>query len=401
MASAPAWLPKEPDKDKAAAWNDFRTKGMASGSRYALKRNWGGKFATETKKFEFYSATLKKGLAEHAKKHESSIDDVMAAMGYVARGELVFVPHYEPPKRHGSAQEFPFDFVDYKSRLNREGRSANVPWYQEFKKVDPGDVSWDDVVKMNPADGKRLGLKTGDMVKVTSTNGSMVTRLKLWEGVRPGAVAKCYGQGHWAYGRVASKEFGKVPRGGNNNDVLVDDYDRLSGLDGAQRRLHGRARREGLTPTTSEGASNGKTWNGDRPRPLRRMRSLRFRLQGREQHARPGRRPELQLGRLRDAHRGDVSRRHALGDAGAVQPLHRCAVRGGLPDGPEGDVQDAGRRHDARQRALHRLPHVPERLPVQHRRSSARRASRGRNTASSATTRRTGARSRAGPTRPP
>src|SRR5512139_3111450 len=82
---------------------------------------------------------------------------------------------------------------------------------------------------MNPADGKRLGLKTGDMVKVTSTNGSMVTKLKLWEGVRPGAVAKCYGQGHWAYGRVASKEFGKIPRGGNNNDVLVDDYDRLSG----------------------------------------------------------------------------------------------------------------------------------------------------------------------------
>jgi anaerobic selenocysteine-containing dehydrogenase len=229
MASTTAWLPKEPDKDKAAAWNDFRAKGMAVGSRYALKKGWGGKFATETKKFEFYSATLKKGLAEHAKKHETSIDDVMGAMGYVARGELVFVPHYEPPKRHGTAAEFPFDFVDYKSRLNREGRSANVPWYQEFKKVDPGDVSWDDVVKMNPVDGKRLGLRSGDLVKVSSPTGSIVVKLKLWEGVRPGAVAKCYGQGHWAYGRVASREYGKVPRGGNNNDILVDDYDRLSG----------------------------------------------------------------------------------------------------------------------------------------------------------------------------
>jgi len=43
-------------------------------------------------------------------------------------------------------------------------------------------------------------------------------------------VAKCYGQGHWAYGRVAAQDFGKAkPRGGNNNEILVDDYDRLSG----------------------------------------------------------------------------------------------------------------------------------------------------------------------------
>jgi hypothetical protein len=51
----------------------------------------------------------------------------------------------------------------------------------------------------------------------------------LWEGTRPGTVAKCYGQGHWAYGRVASKKFGKVPRGGNNNVIIPADYDRLSG----------------------------------------------------------------------------------------------------------------------------------------------------------------------------
>ncbi len=123
----------------------------------------------------------------------------------MARGEVAFVPHYEPPKRHGSVAEYPFTFIDYKSRLNREGRSANLPWYQEFKKVDPGDVSWDDVLKMNPADGAKLGLKTGDTVKITSLAGSIVTKLKLWEGVRPGTVAKCYGQGHWAYGRVAAQ----------------------------------------------------------------------------------------------------------------------------------------------------------------------------------------------------
>jgi anaerobic selenocysteine-containing dehydrogenase len=232
ISSAPLWMAKEPVKGdaKVEGWADFRKKGIFSGSRYALKKGWGGKFNTATKKFEFYSETMKKGLLEHAKKYETSVDDILAVSGYVARGDVAFVPHYEPPKRHGSLAEYPFTFIDYKSRLNREGRSANLTWYQEFKKVDPGDVSWDDVLKMNPADGVKLGLKTGDTVKITSPSGSMVTKLKLWEGVRPGTVTKCYGQGHWAYGRVAAQDYAKAaPRGGSNNDILVDDYDRLSG----------------------------------------------------------------------------------------------------------------------------------------------------------------------------
>ena len=231
ISSAPMWKPKEPLKgDKIDGWADFRRKGMYSTASYPMKKGWGGKFATATKKFEFYSETAKKGLEEHAAKYKTTVDDILEVSGYTARGELAFMPHYEPPKRHGSLAEYPFDFIDYKSRLNREGRSQNLAWYHEFKKADPGDVSWDDVLKMSPADGKKLGLKSGDMVKVASPAGAMVVKLRLWEGVRPGTVAKCYGQGHWAYGRTASRDYARaLPRGGNNNEILVDDYDRLSG----------------------------------------------------------------------------------------------------------------------------------------------------------------------------
>ncbi len=232
MTSAPVWAAKEPLKGDAPinGWAEFKKKGMFSGPKYALKKGWGGKFATATKKFEFYSETLKKGLLEHAQKYQTTPDEILALTGYLARGDLAYVPHYESPKRHGSQQDYPFEFIDYKSRLNREGTSQNLTWYQEFKKVDPGDVSWSDVLKMNPEDGAKLGLKTGDTVKITSLAGSIVTELKLWEGVRPGTVTKCYGQGHWAFGRVAAKDYAKaMPRGGNNNEILVDDYDRLSG----------------------------------------------------------------------------------------------------------------------------------------------------------------------------
>jgi anaerobic selenocysteine-containing dehydrogenase len=228
MTVAPLWT-TEVKGDKITSWEDFRKKGVCNTSKYAYKKNW-GKFKTETKKFEFYSESLKKPLLAHAEKHKTTVDDILAVSGYVAQGELAFVPHYEPPKRHGSVSEYPFDFIDHKSRLNREGRSQNLTSYQEFKKVDNGDTGWDDVVKMNPVDVAKLGLKDGDKVRISSVTGSGVVTLKSWEGVRPGTVAKCYGQGHWAYGRVAAKDYAKaIPRGVNNNEIMVDDYDRLSG----------------------------------------------------------------------------------------------------------------------------------------------------------------------------
>lgn len=230
ISSHKVWDGKEAQKgDKLASWEDFKKKGIYNSEKFPYKKDW-GKFSTPTKKFEFYSETAKKGLTEHAKKHNTSIDDILKVSGYVAQGELAFVPHYEPPKRHGSEQEYPFTFIDHKSRLNREGRSANTTWYHEFKKVDIGDESWDDVVKINPVDAKKLGIKNGDTVKLTSTTGSITCKVRLFEGVRPGTIAKCYGQGHWAYGKVAAKDYAKAkPRGSNNNELLVDDYDRLSG----------------------------------------------------------------------------------------------------------------------------------------------------------------------------
>ncbi|MBI2354578.1 MAG: molybdopterin-dependent oxidoreductase [Deltaproteobacteria bacterium] len=241
ISSQKAWNGKEKMKgDQIAGWAEFKKKGIYNSETYKYRKNWGkvnpatnkfeGHFKTESHRFEFYSETLKKTLSLFAAKHKTTIDDVLKASGYLAQGELAFVPHYEAPKRHGSEKEYPFTFIDYKSRLNREGRSANTTWYQEFKKVDVGDEAWDDVVKINPADGKKLGIKTGDTVRLTSTTGSIVTKAKLWEGVRPGTVAKCYGQGHWAYGKVAARDYAKaLPRGGSNNELMPDDYDRLSG----------------------------------------------------------------------------------------------------------------------------------------------------------------------------
>jgi anaerobic selenocysteine-containing dehydrogenase len=214
--------------DRFDGWEDFSNTGVWNSDPYPFRKRW-GKMKTETGKFEFFSATLKTALKSHAEKHETTVDDILETCNYQARGMRAFVPHYEEPLVHGSKNEFPFLFVDYKSRLNREGRSANSTWYQGHRDLDPGDEAWDDVAKFNPVDAIQMGIKDGDKIKLLSTTGEIQCTAKLWEGVRPGTVAKAYGQGHWAYGRVAAKEYGKVARGGNNNELLPADYDRLSG----------------------------------------------------------------------------------------------------------------------------------------------------------------------------
>lgn len=215
--------------DKVGGWDMFKTIGVTHYGPHSFRNSWSN-MKTVSKKFEFYSETLKKALKEHADKHTTSIDDVLTQCNITAQGDTAFVPHYEPPLRIGSKAGYPLEFVDYKSRLNREGRTANLAWYHEFKKVDTGDVSWEDVLKINPDDAKSLNLKDGDMIKLSSETGSGIMKIKIWPGIVPGTVTKCYGQGHDRYGRIASKDFMKAePRGASNNDFLPAEYDRLSG----------------------------------------------------------------------------------------------------------------------------------------------------------------------------
>lgn len=214
--------------DKFSGWEEFAKVGVSNSDPYPFRQRW-GKMKTKTEKFEFFSETLKEALEKHAAKHNVTVDQVLEACFYQARGEQAFIPHYEEPYTAGDPKDYPFLFVDHKSRLNREGRSANCSWYYEFKDLDPGDEIWDDVAKINPADARALNLRNGDRIRLTSPVGQIECTAKLWEGVRPGTVAKCYGQGHWAYGRLASKVFGKAPRGGNNNDLIPAVYERLSG----------------------------------------------------------------------------------------------------------------------------------------------------------------------------
>ena len=215
-----------------SAWGDFLAKGIWETDPVQGRRvgETPSPLSTPSGCFELESGALRRAFEDHALRYGVDPTDASALLGYEARGRKSLVPHYEPPVREGDEREFPFIFSQHRSIANLEGRSANAPLYHKLKRLDPGDEPGDDVVKINPIDMERLGLRPGDAVRVSSSEGSIVVRAKAWDGALPGVVVKCYGQGHWAYGHVAARDLEQgVPRGGNNNEIVPPEWERASG----------------------------------------------------------------------------------------------------------------------------------------------------------------------------
>ena len=214
------------------AWRDFLAKGIWETDPVCGRREGEdpSPLPTPSGRFEFESDALRRAFEEHARPFGLASEGAATSLGYEARGRKSLVPHCEMPVRKGSEREFPFVFSQHRSIVNLEGRSANAPLYHKLKKLDPGDEAGDDVAKIHPSDMERLGLRSGDMVRVSSPEGSIIVRAKAWSGTLPGVIVKCYGQGHWAYGHVATCDFEQgVPRGGNNNEVIPAEWERASG----------------------------------------------------------------------------------------------------------------------------------------------------------------------------
>ncbi len=119
-------------------------------------------------------------------------------------------------------QEYPF-FLVPSARLGMwDGRHANIPWLQEA----PDQISkvvWNSWAEMHPRTAQRLGVKTGDAIRITSKQGSIVTRVYAYKGVHQDVIAVPLGQGHDDYGRYAKG------RGVNPLKILGLGVDRKTG----------------------------------------------------------------------------------------------------------------------------------------------------------------------------
>ena len=127
-------------------------------------------FPTPSKRLEFWSETMNRwGYEEHSLPsyirshiHHANLDR--------SKNEFALVPTFRLPTLIHT-------------------RSANSKWLYELSNNNP--------VWIHTSDAQRLGLETGDLVKVSTRIGSYVNRAWVTEGMRPGVVACSHHLGRW------------------------------------------------------------------------------------------------------------------------------------------------------------------------------------------------------------
>jgi anaerobic selenocysteine-containing dehydrogenase len=121
-----------------------------------------------------------------------------------SRDGLKAVPHkYSLAKFDGDAAAYPFHFLPYASLQFGDGSSAHLPWLQEMP--DPlTSAMWSSWVEINPQTAERLKLAQGDLVDITSSQGTLRAPVMIFPGIAPDMVAMPVGQGHETFTRYAS-----------------------------------------------------------------------------------------------------------------------------------------------------------------------------------------------------
>jgi anaerobic selenocysteine-containing dehydrogenase len=167
--------------------------------------------------FDFFSRELQCLLGSAG---EATLRD----LGIQARGDVVYLPHYEPAGYHGDEADFPFvlNVVTLMS-LGSYSVNANLPTLQEICGMTVGET-WDSWLEMNPEAAHELHLENGDPVWVESPYGKVTTKVRFVPGLRPDVVNLPYNQGHRGGGRWAQD------RGVNGLELMGPASEPLTGL---------------------------------------------------------------------------------------------------------------------------------------------------------------------------
>ena len=96
--------------------------------------------------------------------------------------------HIHPENINRDRNEFPL-LPTFRLPVHIHSRSANAKWLTELAHRNP--------VWMHTSDAKRLGVQTGDLVRVYTDIGYFVDRVWVTEGVKPGVVVCSHHIGRW------------------------------------------------------------------------------------------------------------------------------------------------------------------------------------------------------------
>ncbi len=131
----------------------------------------------------------------------------------------VDTPAFAAPELKGAGD---LALLLYPSSALYDGRGANKPWLQELP--DPTSKAvWGTWVEIHPETAAKIGVATGDPVRIETEAGSLDLPAYLYAGLRKDTIAVPLGQGHTSYGRYAAG------RGANALSLLAPAQDGASG----------------------------------------------------------------------------------------------------------------------------------------------------------------------------
>ncbi|MDZ4259413.1 MAG: 4Fe-4S dicluster domain-containing protein [Gemmatimonadales bacterium] len=106
-----------------------------------------------------------------------------------------------------------FTFLPYPSLMYHDGRGANKPWLLE--NPDPmTKITWQSWAELHPETARRLDVREGEIIELTSPHGAIRAQVYLFHGIREDTIGMPLGLGHTEYGRYAKD------RGVNALDLL-------------------------------------------------------------------------------------------------------------------------------------------------------------------------------------
>src|SRR5215471_4252999 len=110
---------------------------------------------------------------------------------------------YSDPRFDGDPGQYAFYFLPYPSIAFLDGSLAHLPLLQELP--DPmSSAVWSSWVEINLQTADKMGIKQGDLVEITSSQGSIRAPAFPSPGIAPDVIAMPAGQGHENYTRYAT-----------------------------------------------------------------------------------------------------------------------------------------------------------------------------------------------------
>ena len=106
---------------------------------------------------------------------------------------------YTPPALAGEGE---FVLLAYPHSMLHDGRGANKPWLLE--NADPvTKITWHSWVEVGPGAAERLDVRDGEILELTTAQGTVEAPVFVYPGLRDDVVAMPLGFGHTEYGAYA------------------------------------------------------------------------------------------------------------------------------------------------------------------------------------------------------